>query len=251
MTILTKGLARAVLAVAAIAIATAAQAATYLITYTGKALNFATDVTGVFGPSGASLDGKDVTVVFTLTDPTPGAFVSNDGTTGVTYGGTIFGTPDPVTATVTINGITRSIGSITNAFGQAQQVNNGPFDQVLHKVEDRRLASAAVLGLLNTLEASISSSANNIVNSSNYTDPLSYVPQAGDNVFGYFSFVTVDASGATLEQAYGNFAPNLVTISAASASAVPESATWIFMIAGFGLAGVALRRARPVIALSH
>jgi hypothetical protein len=251
MSTLTKRLARAILATAAIAIVTTAQAATYLITYTGKALNFATDVTGVFGAAGASLDGKDVTVVFTLTDPTPGAFVSNDGTTSVTYGGTIFGTPDPVTATVTINGITRTIGSITNAFGQAQQVNNGPFDQVLHKVEDRRLANGAVLGLLNTLEASISSNINNVVNSSNYTDPLSYVPQAGDNVFGYFSFVTVDASGATLEQAYGNFLPDLVTISALAASPVPEPATWMFVITGFGLAGAVLRRTRPVMALSR
>jgi hypothetical protein len=244
MSTLIHRVARIVLPVAALALASAAQAATYIITYSGTGLNGATDVTGVFGVAGASLDGIHVEAKFFLTDPTPGAFVSNNGTVGETYGGTLYGRPIPVVSSVTIKGVTRTVAVDTEAVGIARQTNSAGFDQVYHHTEDRRLATANVFGVLNVLEGSLGSAVNNIVNSSNYTDPLDYVVQPGDSPFGNFLIYTVNAQDVIQEYAFGNFAPERVTIQLAAAPAVPEPASWAMAIVGFGVVGATLRRSK-------
>jgi PEP-CTERM motif len=240
--------ARLVLPVVALAFANAAQSATYIITYTGTAQAFALDVTGVFGPAGASLTGKQVTAVYTLTDPTPGAFVSNNGIIGETYGGTLYGRPIPVVSSVTINGVTRTVAVDTQAVGIVRQINDTGYDQVYHHTEDRRLATTTVPGVLNVLEAWVNSTVHNIVNSSNYTDPLDYTVQPGDGVSGYFSIYTVNYQDVILENAYGNFSPERVTIQLAAVAAVPEPASWMMLIVGFGVVGATLRRRHQSVA---
>lgn len=53
-------------------------------------------------------------------------------------------------------------------------------------------------------------------------------------------------AGLSNAQFQGNFGTAAVTASALSPSAVPEAATWVMMIAGFGAAGTAMRRRRSV-----
>ncbi|HWI85757.1 MAG TPA: PEPxxWA-CTERM sorting domain-containing protein, partial [Sphingomonas sp.] len=112
---------------------------------------------------------------------------------------------------------------------------------IVYHTEDRRLATTSVPGVLNVLEASLSSTVNNIVNSSNYTDPLDHVVGPGDDVSGWFQIYTVDFNDTMLEYAYGNFFPTHVSIQLAAAQAVPEPASWAMLIIGFGLTGASLR----------
>lgn len=212
-----------------------ASAATYLITYTGT-VSSGVDSTGVFGTKWTNLAGNSFTVVYTLTSPQPGSETYSSGPTAYARGGSSSGTISPVSATITIKGITQTIDG--SSFGQAYQFNDASDDSVSHVAQQYSLNETSYVN--NT----ISSSVNNIVNSTDYTAALNYLGQADDYRSGSFQieryYVAGNGDYVFTGLAYGNLISNSVTIAAVDAA--PEPATWAMMIAGFGAVGGSLRR---------
>lgn len=232
---------------AALAVTTtpvAANAAIYLITYTGTISN-GYDETGVFGAANTYLTNAAFTAIYTLTDPTPGAFAYIGGIESATYGGTGYGVAAfPVSATIKINGITKAIAGTYSSL--ARQRDGYPSQD-----EDRIDHSAAnhyddgINYRYNSISSIVRSSVNNIVNSSNYTDPLNYTLQAGDIQDGQFGFIDgIFAPGAGYITKFNVYAfgyLNITSVTIAPVSAVPEPATWAMLLAGFGFVGGAMR----------
>jgi len=212
-----------------------ASAATYLITYTGT-VSSGVDSTGVFGTKWTNLAGNSFTVVYTLTSPQPGSETYSSGPTAYARGGSSSGTISPVSATITIKGITQTIDG--SSFGQAYQFNDASDDSVSHVAQQYSLNETSYVN--NT----ISSSVNNIVNSTDYTAALNYLGQADDYRSGSFQieryYVAGNGDYVFTGLAYGNLISNSVTIAAVDAA--PEPATWAMMIAGFGGVGGSLPR---------
>jgi hypothetical protein len=223
---------RSILLASALLAATPAQAATYIITYQGT----------VYGSYGSSLDGLGFTAVYTLTDPLPGAILYGDGSTyAATYGGSYYSAPSPVSATLTINGITRAFSGDEQNYAEQYNDYGGSFDEVRHYSGDIKVINGSYVS--NYIQNYISSYSNDFLSSIDYTSPLSYTVQAGDTGYGYFRFYAPDGGYAN-----GYLNSTSVTI-AALAGGVPEPATWALMILGFGLVGGVLRRQRRRIAV--
>jgi hypothetical protein len=233
-----------VAALSAIAASTSAHAATIIITYSGI-INAGYDVTGVFGSAGQNLTGISYTSVYTLTDPTPGAIVNDDGISSSTYGGTNYMVPTPVSGNITINGVTRNIGG--TFIGIANHIDGMPtesqFDLVFHEVDD--FATDTIIESNNRVFNVIQSYNNNIVNTSSYLHSLSYTVQPDDVVSGAFQFFTGNpGSGTGTVNAFGSLTPQMININGLSFAAVPESTTWAMMLIGFGVIGAAGRNRR-------
>jgi hypothetical protein len=234
---------RSILLAGALLAAAPAHAATYIITYEGTVAN-SYDNAGIFGGSGSSLDGLDFTAVYTLTDPLPGALSGGDGSTyASTYGGSSYSAPSPVSATLTINGITQALSGYYYSFAEQYNDYGGSLDRVWHKSQGTTVVNG--YGTYDYIYNYISSSSNDFLSSIDYTSQLSYTTQSGDVVSGSFRFSAPHGSSAS-----GYLRPTSVTI-AALASGVPEPATWALTILGFGLVGGVMRRQRRKVRLGY
>lgn len=227
---------------AALLAAWPAQAAEYIITYKGQVVS-SFDGTGDFGVVGGTLDNLDFTAVFTLTVPLPGAIAFDNGTTGQIQGGAVFGAPSPISATLTINNVTQAFGGNYDAY--ATQVNDSgasSLDRIDHFAHHK--FSGGGTSLDTTIRLGISSTINDFVLSSNYTDNLTYTSLPGDSFNGNFGISELTNFDTTVSRvAYGQLRTTSVTIAAAPiGGAVPEPATWALMIVGFGFVAGALRR---------
>jgi PEP-CTERM motif len=236
---------RSGLSVAAMCMAGSATAAEYLITYTGIVRN-SVDWTGVFGGSSNSLNGLSYTSVYTLTDPNPGGTIINGGILGQSIGGSINGRPVPVTATLTINGITQASNGSYNSY--AAQI----FDPIGNYFATDHLAFEANVTPQFITQRYIgdqTSSRQSFLSTTDYTSSLNYSFLPGENIaVGTFLFAQEDRRGGGIYPVYasGQLYANSVTIAlfSAGAGAVPEPASWMLMIAGFGLVGGAMRRGK-------
>ena len=233
----------------AILAAAPAEAAQYVITYTGTVYS-SYDQTGEFGAANSSLDGLAFKAVYTLTAPLPGAYTSDDGTTAQIFGGTGSGSPSPVSGSITING--NSVNFEGDYYGVAYQSNgnvgSGGSDTIEHSAED--YISDGERYRFHYVYNYITSGVNDIVATQDYTQPLNYTIQAGDYSSSNFYFYDYSYVTNTYDHyVYGNFTTDHVTIALAGA-AVPEPAAWALLIAGFGLTGGAMRRRQARIAFA-
>lgn len=227
------------LSVAVLLVVAPVEAANYLITYEGT-VSTGTDTVGVFGAPGA-LDGRAFTAVFTLTAPLAGASSYDDGTVASIGGGSVLGRPSPVSATLTMGGATWAF--IGDFYSYAEQFNEF-FDQDRLHHYARRF-DGGTNGNDDGLELFISSLSNNIVDTTDYTTPLSYAVQQGDTALGKFQIQDRIGTPETIvPYAEGNLTPTRVTI--AAFRAVPEPAAWATMVLGFGLVGGTIRRRQKV-----
>jgi PEP-CTERM motif len=229
---------------AAFVVPASAQAATVVITYSGVILE-GLDVTGVFGTAGQNLTGIGYTSVYTLTDSVPDVIINDDGSAASIYGGSNYGVATPVSVTLTINGITQSVGG--NYIGIAAQGDGLPalssYDIVFHEAQD--YTTDTITETNNLVYNVIQSYNNNFVFSSSYLDVLNYNVQNNDSATGAFQFFTGSVSnGIGPVNAYGTLTPQTINIAASVTSAVPEPTTWAMMFAGFGLVGFASRRSK-------
>lgn len=231
---------------AAMALPVTANAATYLITYTGTVTS-GFDYDGLFGAANTSLTGQAFTTVYTLTAPLPGAAEGIGSGYSITAGGTLYGVPSPLSGEITINSFSQLVGG--NYQGEAAQydeMGSPPgYDKISHYALDKTINGLMIDN--GNIYNYIKSHVNNIVNSSNYTDHLNYSAQEYDDSYGNFSFYTQvydpDINQYTPHQrASGNLRATSVTI--AMVTPVTEPATWAMMIAGFGFIGGAMRQRR-------
>ncbi|MBB6122313.1 PEPxxWA-CTERM sorting domain-containing protein [Sphingobium subterraneum] len=230
--------------VATIAMATVpAEAATYLITYKGHVTS-GVDYTGDFGVSpGSSLVGLAYTAVYTLTYPLAGALEYNDGVLHYVDGGvTGGGSPSPVSAIFTMNGISKVVdggyrGVASRYGGNGSQIFNevSEFHYSSNGQVRKHIDSSVVRDFFSTFITTIDLTAN-----------LSYIVDKNrDRTLGHFEFIDQNfQTSSYTSSSSGSFDVDSVTVAPAPTAAVPEPATWAMMLAGFGAMGAATRRRR-------
>lgn len=168
------------------------------------------------------------------------------------YGGSDWSKPNPVSATLTIAGVTIPIGG--NAAGQATKhdvnsnIYSGFDDLVSTSLHEYRYNPDGTPIDKNDLASSA------YVDNSTITSPGLRTADAFKVLPGYGTGRYILTNYATGELVSAQF--NVTSFASSGAAAVPEPASWALMIGGFGIAGGALRRraargtARPAIALA-
>jgi hypothetical protein len=237
-------------------VASPASATTYIITYTGTVATSTADEAGFFGNVNASLTGLNFVATFTADDTTPGAKYSSNpeyttlaGGPGIADGGPpppiLPGTSkSPVSATLTINGVTQRLADINRFIGVVQKRDNSVFpgsDSLSTQIDERVLGANNV----NTryLQIAVFSTVNNLFTTSGFGEPINRTLVAGDQFNSFFSLTNVQ-QGGPLGSVSGTFNVATVKFSIQNAGAVPEPTSWAFMITGFGLVGGMMRRER-------
>ena len=204
------------------ACATSADAAILVATYTGT-VGDGYDPAGLFGEPGGQLGG-DTYVVKYIIDTTKGGYFDLLPSFDQVLGGTYFGFSSPVSATVTINGITQSIGgnyvgiafaspSLPRTYDEADDHFGGDidtYDQVYISQDD--VGSAGI----------------------NYTLPLTNVYNNGNLQFSAYN------TDSYYLYAYAD----LNSLGTVQITALPELATWAMMLLGVGMIGGGIRMAR-------
>jgi hypothetical protein len=239
----------ALAALATIALASAADAA---IVYTYKgAISGGTDYAGLLGgPLNQALDGKAFTLTFTL-DPTSPDFLQS-----FFPGGESAGVPSGstgMTGVISIDGVSLDLLLTDDAVVIESQMVDPPYaSSIFHEyfgVEPVSDGSGDIYMEWAWVQV-YSENGNQIVPTPvSYASPFTYTVQPGDVVWGQFMRSRHDdefSLGDMLISA--TLATTSISVVDTSAGAVPEPATWALMIAGFGAAGSALRRRRPVAA---
>ena len=203
--------------------ATAAQAASKEMTFRGEMVSLF-DPTGLFGPTGfGDLADHSFTATFTYDLPSPGEVTL--GGVHIVVGGAQTFKPAFVSGRLTFAGVTHVFandlfGSVGIGGGSAGAVVRGGVDG--GGIEDLTLnANFDVLPLAD-LGADFDGAVTPIDTGSGFR---AWNAAAGDQALGVLFINHVTVSDA-----------------AAAPAAVPEPASWALMIAGFGLAGAALRR---------
>lgn len=215
------------------------------ITYSGVLeTNGNNDYSGLFGTPGGNLGGLDFTAVFTL-DTSKGQYWSNGSSSEGWMG---YGLDTPISVTVTVDGVTRAFnvyegtsdgGSYTSLGSSTESHDDSIGGYFLDNAFTGQIAGQIYtpLGAPSALPS--------------FGSPFDFAPD-GVNLKGYFFVHLWGTSGEPgtflYSQTDGNGTEsNLHRVTfewADAAPEVPEPATWAMLIAGFGLAGAALRGRR-------
>ena len=240
---------RHALLAAALLAAGPAEAAEYIITYTGT-VSASYDGTGTFGDPNASLDGLAFTAVYTLTAPLAGAYTSEGEFSARIWGGAQYAAPSPLSATLTINGITQAVSG--NQRGDVEQrfVPDEIFEvgEIRHLAkhfsqthDDQGFFQQDSYLLSNYIRSGLGNF--DFLNTTDYTASLDYDVRPGDVSTGSFRFEEFRYDG--IYYAYGDLTATHVTIAPAPlGGALPEPSTWAMLLLGFGALGAGLRSAR-------
>jgi hypothetical protein len=225
-----------------------ANAATYVITYTGTMTG--KDKAGAFGTAGADLVDQAFTAVFTLVYPASGAMGYTDAEQEYLYGGAgAYGVPSPLSAIFTANSASFSLSG--TYYGGAQiidglNLNGGSsynFDFVAHGVADKSS------NYLTSLDLGVQNSSSNIISSKNLAQSFSYTAQPTDYRYSKFSRGEIDSRGYFIGDSFELKVATITSVEASSA--VPEPATWAMLFLGFGAIGVGMRRRKQSVAGSR
>lgn len=217
-------------ACAVAAIAAPASSSPVLITYSGT-VSSGYDYAGQFGTAQAALDGQSFIASY-LFDPAKGGnTVSTDSFTD-TSGGSVSGSVSPlISATLTIGNHTVNLpGGYSDRF---ENVSLGDFGYQY----------SSVYSILNGpgyefSDLDFTTAGNGFIIPATFSDYSSDVGPSS----GLYQFLRY-GSDLPSEDVYATLNPNHLSI---SVSAVPEPATWVMMLAGFGMIGSAARRRSKV-----
>lgn len=204
-----------------------ASATVLVATFTGTfASGF--DLTGLFGTSNANLAGKAYVARYVF-DASKGVRNENLPTVDEIYGGSRYGYSSPVSASISVDGHTQSVAG--TYYGDAQ-INPSYFNDLFYGAED--YSSNIILSSLRRLNNGVFSTP-----AASLLSPLSTIPDFND---GELTFTTYnfDTSSYLIHTYADMHGVGTLTIT----EEVPEPASWILMITGFGAMGAMLRRRR-------
>lgn len=232
----------ALILTSALTLATPATAKIYLATYTGTLVGQNSyDISGVFGPAATSLAGLSYNVTYRINDALLGApvifYTDGQGFNSSIHGGAQYHTAVPVTATITINGVTVFIDGTSQS--DVLQVHHY-HDEVDHYVATPDSYVQEFATAFEPVE---------FLTSADLRTPLSVdltrLPNPSGGSFGIH--IPNPNNADRYDWAGGELRAEHLTISAADA--VPEPAVWTMMIFGFGLAGTAMRQPKTSVAI--
>ncbi|HXA40508.1 MAG TPA: PEPxxWA-CTERM sorting domain-containing protein [Phenylobacterium sp.] len=223
----------------------------FILTYQGT-VSYGSDDTNIFGlGAGANLAGQAITESFVV-DYAGGG---NHDISGAPYFRSTIGGAGFMTSSVTINGVTTSVGSDTGLDDRTDQhLNpgcgscNSSFSE---STEDESFVNTG------DLHESWITFGDDLGRGLNYHPSLALGPPvftAADNLDleGTFTIsheLDNQTAGTVVfnYQTTATFTPDVVTI---TTFGVPEPAAWALMLVGFGATGAALRRRRSATALA-
>ena len=249
----------ALLGAAVLTTAGGANAEILTVTFQGTVLN-GTDDTGVFGVAGANLTGDRYTAVYTI-DDSINAYKHYDPTVGLSEisGGTVYlpahhgmpalGTQSPVSATITINGVTVPVPGAY--YGLAWQTRPSNFGGEEYFIAQDKATSGLVTSN-DYMKNQIASDKNRINPSYDFHVPFSYTIKPSDEYHDGIFQDSVCNSGTDIcsVDVDINLKPTSITIAQAFLDPppldppIPEPATWTMLILGVGMIGIAARRRR-------
>lgn len=225
--------------IAMLFVAPSVNATTYLFTYTGDAGY--EDRTGEIGPAGVK-GSAPFTAVYVLNLPTLGTTVYDDGSYG--FVARAPGSASPFSATLTILGQTFSVSG--NSYAEATR--NYAQDTTASWINNRigEYYSDGEFDTYKWLDNGIW--AYYLLKTSNVLAPLHWTTADFGNqptdgfctCFGQFYYETYNQSGSLHPHDFYAYFDNY-SVSVSSVDSVPESDTWIMMLAGFSLVGFTLR----------
>jgi hypothetical protein len=220
----------------------------YKITYSGEIVGSTTlDTTGVFGSPNTLLRGAQYRASFILTTPLIGGTnIVGDNIREYRNGAYYTTIPNTnfLSAELTINGITRSFGHRSYSGGAITYVNrfgalSNAHDTFGHSIFD--VYQDSNYFTYSYLASSVRSYSRNITDGLDFTTPVNYNYQIGDETDnGSFAIFELDkTTNQVIARANGGFGNSSLQIE--QISAVPEPSSWALMIIGFGLVGGAIR----------
>lgn len=247
----------------ALGLAASAKASIVTATFQGVVTS-GYDQTGLFGTPNANLTGDSFTAVYTVNDRVKAASSYLPGFGSFIQGGpSIYGSQSPVSASITINGITFGINNDAHNMGEVSQYNNivngnnlpwaplsqmiyydaNIYDDVINNNYD--IVSEAILTDYIQLQQNLLSS--------DYHTPISYILQPYDRTFENFEDIVCGFDGTSDETCPIWTVAKLETTSVAITGdpgnefwpvwpPVPEPATWTMLILGVGMIGFTVRR---------
>lgn len=232
----------ALAAAVALVTATPSWAALITVTYHGKITEGYDGYYGgeaLFSDAGGYFGGEDITATFVF-DSALGTL----STANLPYHQRLDSSPitgNPiVSATVTINGITTDVRAPQNGLVRRYAREQGAtLDQVYHSTFGDFTSGG--IARHNGLAAYVESTVGDIVESPDITAPVTYLVGASDRAGGNF----ITYGGYHPETySYDYYSFGLFSIKSVTIGVVPEPASWIMMIGGFGLVGGAMRLRR-------
>ena len=215
-------------------VATTAHAHIVTATYSGVVAN-GYDTTGVFGAANTDLTGAAFTAVYKVDSSVNSLTFNSPGSMSYRIGGTNYGfSSSPVSAVVTIHGVSAAFGGLQTGEAYRSKVASGG-NELFHET----YSASTVKGVSTQqfVETFVYSKSNG---------PVFAGPRSG----GFLQDVVVDTStGAYSTLVQGVLTPTSLTIGVVqpqgpSVASVPEPATWALMLLGFGGLGAAMRSRR-------
>lgn len=212
----------------AFAVAPSVHATAFSVTYSGTVSN---DIYGNFLGNGLSASGYAYTATYLVDPATPGTTVHSSPGLNDIFGNS---PSDPIVSfTLIINGksFTTPVASGSRStFGEDNQVGFSGFSIVADAQDETEAANYFRSSF------SVTSFSSMPVPPAVYGGNGAYAVQSGDTAGGE---VKTSNSGSLTDV---QLAVDTVTYSNLAPAAVPEPASWILMLAGFGLTGAAMRR---------
>ena len=228
-----------ILAAAAVAaIAQPAAAVKVKATYYGTVSYGMDGYAGIFGRPMTVLTGQNIELSFFYDLASPAGITEYNSGYSAFFGGPYAGTtPSPGYSEVTIGDITYRLDSdlyfITDQYDMMDQISHETSGTSRIYTPDPGESYHNDYATANLAPPP----ADDFLTSGSLTDPIDYQINSINDAYASF-FINEDAASASFFPT--RFTRNVV----ASVGAVPEPATWLSMILGFGLAGAALRRRR-------